>query len=225
MARSSWRRAKRVGRKRPLWQKLLLLLPFLLAVVLFIEWQMAPLIGTVALQQAHSKTLAAMTQAVGDQIRAEAESLDYQQLMHIERDSEGRITLLVPDTMRLNAFIADVVVNIESAMEALMHQKISLPLGAVSGSALLADLGPEIKYGFRYQGLPRVEVEDDFVSAGINQVRHRIYLRVESDIRVVVPFTSNTSTVSATVLLSEGIIVGYTPDTYVSLDGLQIGAD
>ena len=218
MAKSCWRKQRISGLRRQK-KRLLLVVLFLAALVFVAEWQLTPTIHTVALQQAHNTALSAINQVVQEEIAQQPESFDYQNLMHIERDGEGRITLLVPDTMLLNSLVATMVVEIKDSLDEITQQKLSLPLGAVTGSSILADLGPEIRFGFRTQGVPVVSVEDDFISAGINQVRHRIFLRVESEIWVVVPFFKDTSTVTATVLLSEGIIVGYTPDTYVDLSG------
>ena len=60
-------------------------------------------------------------------------------------------------------------------------------------------------------------MEDSFLSAGVNQTLHSIYLHVETDIRIIVPFSNQTVKAKTDLLLAEGIIVGYTPDTYLSL--------
>lgn len=212
-----WGRGGRYGRKRRLRRVFLLLIPLLLALLVLAELRLSPLIEESAARRAHSAALTVITQAVEQQMADYSQACDYQQLMHIERDDQGRITLLVPDTMLLNRLITDVVEGINQGLESGSRQQLSLPLGAMTGSRLFSSLGPELHFRFRAQGTPSVSIEDDFSSAGINQVRHRIYLRVDSDIRVMVPFARSGDTVSATVLLAEGIIVGYTPDTYVEL--------
>lgn len=217
MRRRKWGRGGRYGRGRRSGRALLLVFPLILALLVLTELRLAPLIEESAARHAHSAALTAITQAVDQQMAAYSQVCDYQQLMHIERDSQGRITLLVPDTVLLNSLIVDVVEGINQGLEASSRQQLTLPLGAVTGSRLFSSFGPELRFRFRAQGTPSVSVEDDFSSAGINQVRHRIYLRVDSDIRVMVPLARRGETVSATVLLAEGIIVGYTPDTYVNL--------
>jgi len=216
MKRAPWQKCKRKNGHMLLRVAMAVLL-LAVALVLLAEWKLAPVVSSVALQQAHSRVLTEITRTVGEQVQRQEETLSYRQLMHIERDDDGRVALLVPDTMRLNAFMAEVVTGMEETLTELTRQKVSLPMGALTGSALLADWGPELRYGFRFQGVPEVEVKDEFLSAGINQVQHRIYLDVAVELRIIVPFSHRTDTVTATVLLSEGIIVGYTPDTYLNL--------
>jgi sporulation protein YunB len=213
-AMAKWKRTKRYPRGGG---KLVLLLLLFLALFVFVERQLSPIIEEQAAKEAHKQAFAAITQAISRQILVYAESGDYQQLMHIERDSGGRITLLSPDTMLLNSLVNGVAMEVEQSLDEVTGSKFSLPLGAATGSRLLATLGPELHFGFRSVAAPKVTVVDEFTSAGINQVRHRIYVQVEADLRVIAPFAREDETVTATVLLAEGIIVGYTPDTYVNI--------
>lgn len=221
MARCVWGRRRGYRRQGRRALALWLLMPLLVVLFLFVEMQLAPLIETAAAQKAHSTALRAMTEAVNRTVAGYQDACDYQTLMHIERDSDGRITLLAPDTMLLNELITETVGAIETDLNSIGKQKLSLPLGSVTGSPLFAALGPEISFGFRVLGAPSVAVEDDFTSAGINQVRHRIYLTVTSELRVIVPFSRASSEVTTTVLLCEGIIVGYTPEAYFELNAGQ----
>ena len=68
------------------------------------------------------------------------------------------------------------------------------------------------------QGAPQAELRDSFTAAGVNQTRHSIYLELSCGIRVISPFSRQELLVSTTMLLAEGIIVGYVPDTYLSID-------
>lgn len=211
---AKWKVKRRYARGRG---KLVLALLIIVSLLILIDRQFAPLIEAAAAKEAHNLAFAAVNQAVVRQIEAYDTASDYRQLMHIERDSDGRITLLAPDTMLINNLIADVSLEVEQALDQVAGSKFSLPLGAITGSKMLSTLGPEIRFGFRSVAAPEVSVVDDFTSAGINQVRHRIYVQVEAALRVIAPFSREDDTVTATVLLAEGIIVGYTPDTYVNI--------
>jgi hypothetical protein len=49
---------------------------------------------------------------------------------------------------------------------------------------------------------------------------HRIYLDLECTIGILIPFESLNKTVSSQVLLTETVIVGTVPDTYLDCDNL-----
>jgi len=181
------------------------------------EMRLAPAMQTAALQKAHTMAMAAMTEAIRDQVTLNPGVGDYQQLMYIERDSEGRITLMVMDTQLLNRLISNVVLDAEQRLEQLTKQSLSLPLLSLTGSQLFSGMGPDVRFSFRMSSAPVLQLKDEFTEAGVNQTRHRIYVELTTQLRVIAPFTRAEESVTATVLLAEGIIVGYTPDTYVNI--------
>lgn len=199
----------------------LLFLAVWLLLLLFLfysaELALSPALQITALQRAHSLTLAAMSEAIRDQIALTPGVGDYQQLMYIERDKEGRITLMVMDTQLLNRLVSNVVLDAESRLEDLSKQHITLPLLSLTGSRLFAGFGPDVPFSFRVSSAPTLTLQDEFTDAGVNQTRHRIYIELSADLKIVAPFSQAEERVTATVLLAEGIILGYTPDTYVTL--------
>ena len=212
MKKKRWGRSRRrLGFK----QKLMFLLVFAAALVLAVECALAPVIENVALQQAHNKTVLNMNRAVQHQLQQRGDTFDYQELMHIERDEEGHITMLAPQTQVINQLVTDIVLEMETQFSLLNEQKLSVPLLSLFGSRLFASRGPELPVYFRSLATPNISIKDEFSSAGINQVRHRIYAEICTTVQIVVPFSSYSTQVSSTVLLAEAIIVGYTPETYV----------
>ena len=64
----------------------------------------------------------------------------------------------------------------------------------------------------------KVKVADDFQQAGINQTRHRLYLNVFSQVKIIIPLVTDNIEVAAQVPIAETIIVGEVPQTYLNLD-------
>ena len=200
-----------------------MLLPLLLAAVfMLLEAAFAPPLLAAAQEQARARALTALTEAAGRQIEKNGAD-DYRELVWIERDENGRAALLLPNTPLYNALIHDITLDAAAALEQLSRQKLRLPAGIATGSALLSGLGPDIPFRIRVLGTPDVRVEDDLTAAGINQVRHRVWLDISAEIRVLAPFSRETAEVHAVVLLAEGLIVGYVPDAYLGLDSGESG--
>jgi len=107
---------------------------------------------------------------------------------------------------------------VDGEMENISRQKLSVPLGAITGSRIFSGWGPDINFRAAAEAAASVRVEDSFLSAGINQTLHSVYLHISVDLQVIAPLSRDSITVDSTVLLAEAVIVGYTPDTYVVLE-------
>ena len=199
-------------------RRFLLILGFTAALLVTVEILLAPAVAVLAAQRSRTLAMTAMTQAIQAQTASSA-AVDYSQLMQVELDEAGRVTLLVTNTQLLNQLTSGVILDASQRLESLSQQRYTLPLGSLLGGVLLSGAGPPVGFRFTALGAPRAELEDSFHSAGVNQTRHSIYLNVSCDIRVIAPFAQQELTVSTRMLLAEGVIVGYVPDTYLSIEG------
>ena len=64
------------------------------------------------------------------------------------------------------------------------------------------------------------DLRSEFISAGINQTVHKIYLQVECNVIILTPFNTMEEKITNQVLLAEAVIVGTTPNTYYNFDGV-----
>jgi len=206
---------KNRGKKR----LLLFLLILLFAAVFFVlEASLAPGIRAQAANAVHNQAVRIIADTVSDQVAADSRISNYQQLMHVQRDDQGRISMLTADTALINSFSSSLLSALEQNLAEMSQQKLSIPMFS-AGSRLLAALGPDLPVRVKGAAMPEMELRDSFVSAGINQTKHSIYLEISTQLQVVVPFDSSTCRVDMTVLLAEGIIVGQIPRTYLNFDG------
>lgn len=212
--RSRWGSRRRKGASRGV--KLLFILIGLIALMIVMDRQLAPIVEGLARQQAHSSALAAMEQAVQQTLSEHPEYQDYQQLMILEKDNNGHVAVMIPNTMRLNEIVSTAMLDVDQRWSELSRQDVRMPLGTLSGSKVLAGLGPEIKLNFSAAHAPSLTLKDEFIAAGINQTRHRIWLDMSGDILISAPFSREKVNVSSTMLLAESVIVGPIPETYLN---------
>ena len=78
--------------------------------------------------------------------------------------------------------------------------------------------GPNIKVKIIPVGSVSINFSDEFKQAGINQTRHKIYMEMQTQVRIVVPLGSDIINVATKVPITETIIIGDVPDTYVNVD-------
>ncbi|NPV93307.1 MAG: sporulation protein YunB [Firmicutes bacterium] len=193
---------------------LLLSLIIVLGSMVTLESRLRPGMLEVAGARAQQVAVTTMNQAVKEQVGVQ----DYQNLVTIHKDSEGRIVLMQPDTLKLNQIAANTTIQVQEALGQLSEQNFSFPVGQAFNSPILASYGPRVGFKIKPMGVVRTRIEDRFEAAGINQTRHRIYLTMESDFTLVLPLVSQPLSVSTTMPLVENIIVGGVPNTYLNLE-------
>ncbi|GLO67035.1 sporulation protein YunB [Oceanobacillus kimchii] len=96
---------------------------------------------------------------------------------------------------------------------------IEIPLGQVTGNSVLSNLGPRIPINMQVIGNVRTNVVRETEEFGINGSWVTLYVNVEADVQIIVPFTSDVTTVHTELYLDSGAIMGKVPDFYGG-DGL-----
>ncbi|GIO25138.1 sporulation protein YunB [Oceanobacillus sp. J11TS1] len=91
---------------------------------------------------------------------------------------------------------------------------IEIPLGQITGNSVLANLGPKIPINMEVVGAVRTNVVEEKEPFGINGAWVSLYINVEADVQIVVPFTSEVRTVHTELYLDGGAIMGKVPDFY-----------
>lgn len=185
-----------------------------IASFLIIERNIKPTL--LALAEAKAKILAiqAINSAVNQEI---VETVKYQDLIAIHKDTRGKIVLMQPNTVEISRLASKTTAFIQEQLEALNDQSIVLPLGQVFGSALLANMGPRIRVSVVPLGTVNVSLVSDFKEAGINQTLHQLFLEIEADVQIVIPLVRSTTQVQTAVPLAQTVIVGEVPQQYWQL--------
>lgn len=143
------------------------------------------------------------------------QNVDSQKLVNVTLDSRGRVVLIQPNTIEFNKIAADITMRVQDILKEIGEEKIKIPMGQILGSQLLATVGPDITVTVIPIGTVLVKVIDKFEQAGINQTRHMIYLVATTQIKIVVPLVSKSVSVDTQVPISEYVVVGEVPSTYV----------
>jgi len=91
---------------------------------------------------------------------------------------------------------------------------VEIPLGQVTGNTVLANLGPKIPINLEVIGTVRANVVPRQSEFGINGAWVSFYLHVEADVQIIIPFTSDVTTVTADIFIDGGAIMGEVPDFY-----------
>jgi len=204
-----------VRRRRKL-PTLTLSLILILALFFYSFWIMETNLKPTLLTIAEAKATLTATEAINNVINDYvSRSIDPQTLVNVKVDSRGRVVLIQPNTLEFNKLAADITIKVQDSLKRIVDEKISIPVGQVLGSQILASMGPKITVTIIPIGTVQVKVVDKFEQAGINQTRHMVYLAATTQIRIVVPLVSKSVMVNTQVPIAEYVVVGEVPSTYV----------
>lgn len=153
----------------------------------------------------------AATEAMDRAILAEIQPVAYTDLYTVRMGPDGQVTFLQPNTVAINRLAARVTEAVSVEMRPLRERRLSLPLGQVLHSRLLAARGPALAVTVRSVGSVMATLDSRFEQAGLNQTRHLVSLQVTAELEAVAPFLRERFTLEKSIPLAEGIIVGPVP--------------
>lgn len=146
---------------------------------------------------------------------------NYSDICKVEKDSNGNITMISANVITINEIISDIPIKIQQEFDKTENSEFNIKFGSFTGSKILAGRGPNVKIKISTIGNLDTDLRSEFVSVGINQVLHKIYLQVDCNVSILTPYDTIEENISNQVLLAEAVIVGTTPNTYYNLQGLE----
>lgn len=144
-------------------------------------------------------------------------SFDYDYFVTLEKDEEGNVTAIQTNMGRVNLLASEILGGVVGDAKN-REIDILVPLGNLTGMNLLLGRGPKVPIRILTLTTSYCDFSNELVSAGINQTKHQIILRVVVNTNVLVPWQTVSSQVTCDVLIAETIIVGKVPDTYLNVE-------
>lgn len=170
--------------------------------------------------KASSQATNLMTQAIDIAVDncLQENNLTYGDFVTITTDSVGKVTSLTSNTAANGRFKRQVVEAVTRQLSNLDSDALGVPLGTLTGQPLLLGAGPSVRVNVDSVGGVTADYANSFTSAGINQTLHRVCLEISATVYLFLPGEILPVSVSSSVCVAETVIVGETPDTYLSLD-------
>lgn len=207
---------KQKNEKRRRFAKIVVFALFLLlSCVLIYNLQILPVLFPLA----KAKCTTELTDAVNRIVRArmQSDSDGYADFVRLHFGEDGSVASVETNTPRLAKLSGDVVGDMTNA---LTHERMTvrIPLGSLSGSALLSGKGPDVRVKLAVSQKITCAVRGDFTESGINQTLHRVFLRVTVEVCALLPGAVQTFSVPTDVCVAETVIIGKVPEAYTRID-------
>lgn len=148
------------------------------------------------------------------------------QVVEYIREEGGRIAAYHVNTPLVNRVASEAAVAVQEELRRLSETPVRLPLGALTGSPLLSNLGPRLSVQLVPAGSVTITVKQEFRGEGINQTRHRVWLEAAASMRIILPLTTQEVPLVQELPLADTVIVGPVPSALYggSLGGVTLPA-
>ena len=150
------------------------------------------------------------------------EGFDAASLVNLERGADGRIVAVSTNIAAVNTLAARVLERAVARTED-RYITVSIPLGNMTGSTILAGKGPAIPVQVLMLSSSVAGFRSEMSTAGINQTRHQILLDLTVQISLLMPWRTVGTSVDTEILVSETVIVGAVPESYWNWSNANTG--
>lgn len=162
---------------------------------------------------------------INDEVFKVMQNYTYNDLITIDKDINGRISLIEANSVKINEIITKINSNIQKEFDKIPRITVYLNMGTVSGISALKNIEPKFEMELESAGNISSNIKTEFKSVGINQTHHKIFLHIDARVGILTPFSAFGKDIESDVLISEAIIVGEVPDTYYNLEGMDEADD
>ncbi len=120
----------------------------------------------------------------------------------------------------VNKICTDISILLQESLDNKNNTRFNVRLGSLTGSKLLIGRGPNVEIIMETAGDIETNIESEFLSAGINQTLHKIYIDIRCHINLLTAYKDTKEEISVQVLLAEAVIVGNIPDAYYNFNNM-----
>ncbi len=128
--------------------------------------------------------------------------------------SNGEISMLSINSVQLNKLRAEFTSELISQLSKSTKTTIYISLGSLLNKEIFQGAGVRIPTKITFGSISDVDFEEEFISAGINQTKHLVSLKVTVTTAVVSAFMCDTRKIETSLPLCENIIIGKAPQYY-----------
>ncbi|MGG1660518.1 sporulation protein YunB [Brevibacillus sp. NRS-1366] len=179
--------------------------------LVFLQNRLEPTLLILASQKAEQLAKEAITDAVTKRISQQG--VDFNQIVKIEKNNEGQIQAYQFNFKEYARIVGETTSRVQNKLQEFETDKVdrTIPLGLATGNSFLAQMGPNLPVTFVPIGSVKTKLETELKEAGINMVLATVYIFVEVDLRIVIPFATEEQTITTKIPITHSLIIGDVP--------------
>jgi sporulation protein YunB len=182
---------------------------------IIINHNIKPVITETAEAKVRAMASRAFNEAVKEVFIA---SVDYDSLMNVVTDNTGKVTMIQANIVAMNKMATETAIVAQNNMQQLSKNGIRIPIGSLMKGQIFSGRGPRIVIKIIPIGSITTQFKTEFEHAGINQTRHKIFLKANMRFDIVMASGNSSITVESFVPVSENIIIGEVPESFIDVN-------
>ena len=191
---------------------------FLIIIFLFLacEKQVKPVVLEIALSDAQGKIDRVINDAIFKTF--EQENICFSDFVSVVYDKDNQVKSVNVDSAFLNRLKLKISKNYASELAKIDTGTVSIKAGSFIDNEFFYGRGPDIYFDYEVSNTIGSEFVSEFVSSGINQTKHNLYLKYSVDLELITPFLDTDTVFESQVLINEMILLGDVPSTYLGIN-------
>ena len=191
---------------------ILTVLTFLLALCFY---QMRPVIINHAVSVAETTMLDSANDAILEIL--EEQNVSYNDIVNLNENEQGLITSIETNIVKINSLKSKISNRVSDIICEREHYVIKIPAGTFLSNVYTAGIGPELTFKMQLTSTAFVTFKHEFISAGINQVLHRVEVNIDISGKLVVAGFADNIKVSTSAIAAQTVISGAVPDAFTQV--------
>ncbi len=203
--------SKNFLKKRKRW----IIVTFLVLIFIgfLLGFKVKPVVKSVALSKANSILSEMVNLSIMEDMQQMDSSYD---ILKIEKGEKGEVLAVLSNAQKINYLKSHIALMIDKKFDQTKEKTFFIPMGTLSGFEILNGRGIAVPMKITCSGTCKTDFKNKFLSVGINQSLHQIYVSIHAKICVLIPGCSCASDFDTDVMISETIIVGSGPRVYAA---------
>lgn len=145
-----------------------------------------------------------------------ADRINYSDIIILEKNQSGEIVYISADTYKVNYINKSIASNCEKLLKDKLSKGVPIPILAFSGLSFLSGYGRTVNFKSISVSSVSSDFTSEFVSVGINQTKHSIWVSVKCKVAIFAPLYMKEHEFSSNVLVCESVLVGKVPEIYLN---------
>lgn len=201
----------------------------------FVDSQLRPIISQIANREMERVATYTIEQAMTEELS----QMDMSDIFYKETNEDGMVVFTNINTQKYNELLGNVQHRVHEVMNEVQRGEVNsygdnsnivatIPLGRALNNALLTDVGPGIPVRYALMGDAKVGMRDEIKPLGINNTQISLYVEIEVNMDVILPFSETSDTISVEAPAGMALIAGAVPQFYGGQGGFvypTIGAE
>ncbi len=145
-------------------------------------------------------------------------NITYDKIANLSRNEQGQVSSIEINSNAINRFKSSLTEAVARELSGYKSVTFKIPVSAAFGVYYSYLAYPKISYTVSVSTAVFTEFENEFTDAGINQVLHRITVRVGTKGQLALLKEKQSINESTNFTLAETVIVGAVPDAFTNID-------